>query len=69
MSKKRRGNPPVRLELRELSLPEARRACIIKALRTCEGNVLDAADLLGVSEATVYRYITDHDITEDERYG
>lgn len=63
MSRKR-----ITLVLDELSLPAAKRAAILEALRQSNGHAEDAAELLGIGASTMYRLINEFDITDDERY-
>lgn len=56
------------LVLRELSLPEAKRAAILEALLRCQGNAEAAAELLGMGASTMYRLIGEFEITNEERY-
>lgn len=59
---------PITLVLRKLSLPEAKRAAILKALQSCSGNAEEAAELLEIGVSTMYRLINEFEITDEERY-
>lgn len=58
----------VRLELPVLSLREAKRQAILKALELSDGHAEAAAELLGVGKSTMYRLIVELEISEKERY-
>lgn len=60
---------PVTIVLRELSLHEAKRACILESLRRSEGHAETAAELLEIGASTMYRLIKELEITDEERYS
>ena len=49
------------------SLVQAERAVLVRALKDCGGHVESAADLLGIGSSTMYRKVSEHDITDRER--
>ena len=55
-------------DLGPLSLVDAERAVLIRALKDSGGHAETAADLLGVGASTMYRKIVEHGITDEERY-
>jgi transcriptional regulator of acetoin/glycerol metabolism len=57
---RRRADGTVYLE--ELTLDEAERVLIEKALARHEGNVSKAADALGLSRSALYRRLQRHDL-------
>ena len=59
----------ITLELRELSLQEAKRAAIVEAMRRCEGHPESAAELLGIGSSTMYRLVKELGIEDEERFG
>ncbi|MBD3347941.1 MAG: response regulator [Candidatus Eisenbacteria bacterium] len=59
----REGEEPMDLETAKQRFE---RSHVVKALRLACGNKTGAADLLGVSRATIHRLINKHEIAEDE---
>ena len=55
-----RGRPESAARLDEMTLDEAERFLIQKALKRCQGNVSQAADALGLSRSALYRRIQHH---------
>lgn len=49
------------------AMQRTERAAIIEALQRCEGHVIDAANLLGLGQATVYRKIKQYHIPHQRR--
>jgi DNA-binding NtrC family response regulator len=66
----REGEPlrNVILRLPVLTLREARRQCILTALKVNDGDATAAAKLLGISTSSIFRLIGDLNITREERY-
>lgn len=60
--------PGIPVVLRSLSLLEAKRACILEALRRSDGQAEPAARLLGMGISTMYRLIKEFKFTREERY-
>lgn len=56
------------LKLPVLTLREAKRQVILKALALSDGHAEAAAELLGVGKSTMYRLIVEMEISEKERY-
>lgn len=54
-------------KLNSMSLIEAERAVLVRALRQCGGHVESAADVLCIGVSTFYRKIVEHDIKREER--
>lgn len=70
-SKSKRGTPRAKnvvIKLPVLTLREAKRQVILKALNLSDGHAEAAAELLGIGKSTMYRLIVDLDINEKERY-
>ena len=59
---------PITITIRKLSLTEGKRAVILEALRRSDGHAELAADLLNMGASTMYRLITEHKISDEERY-
>lgn len=55
-------------DLNPLSMVEAERAVLVRALKQSGGHAETAADLLGMGASTMYRKIAEHGILEVERY-
>lgn len=57
----------VPLLLPTLSLREAKRQCILAAVRIHHGDAKAAAEYLGIGQSTMYRALGDLNITKAER--
>ena len=49
------------------AIQRTERAAIVEALQRCDGHVIDAANLLGLGQATVYRKIKQYHIPHQRR--
>ncbi len=56
------------LKLPVLTLRDAKRQAILKALALSDGHAEAAAELLGIGKSTMYRLIVELEISEKERY-
>ena len=56
------------LKLPVLTLRDAKRQAILKALSLSDGHAEAAAELLGIGKSTMYRLIVELEISEKERY-